>query len=314
MKNYILIALKGYAMGMANVIPGVSGGTIALIAGIFERLINAIKSFNIKAIKLLFSFKFKEFVQHTDLKFLISLFIGVLLAIFTLAKLLEYLFEYYSIYVWAYFFGLILASIYFVGKTITKLNISVIVVFLLGTAIALSISFMKPAVQNENLFYIFICGVLGISSMILPGISGSFVLILLGNYELIVIESITQLRFDILIPFALGCGLGLLGFSYLLSWVFKRFRNETIAILTGFILGSLLIIWPWKHTIYKTDALGELILKAKGEPIIIGYDRYFPETLNAEVLIAFGFMFIGILSIWFIEKMATKENKTTEKV
>jgi len=313
MKNYILIALKGYAMGVANVIPGVSGGTIALISGIFERLIDAIKSFNLKAIKLFFSFKFKEFTQHTDLKFLIALFTGVLLAIFTLAKLLEYLFEHYSIYVWAYFFGLILASIYFVGKTITKINISVVVVFILGTAIALGISFLKPAMQNENIFYLFLCGVLAISSMILPGISGSFVLILLGNYELIVIDAITQLRLDILIPFALGCGLGLLGFSYLLSWVFKKFRNETIAILTGFILGSLLIIWPWKHSIYKTDALGNLILKSKGEPIVMGYERYFPDTLNVEVIIAFSIMLIGIITIWFIEKMASNDEPKNKK-
>lgn len=306
MKNHIIISLKGFAMGVANVIPGVSGGTIALIAGIFERLINAIKSFNLKAIKLLFGFKLKEFAAHTDLKFLAALGIGIIVAIFSLAKLLEYLFENYSVYVWAYFFGLILASIYYVGKTITKISAPVIITFIIGTAIALGISFLKPATQNDNVFYIFICGILAISSMILPGISGSFVLILLGNYELVVIESITQLRFEILIPFAAGCGLGLLGFSYLLSWVFSRFRNETISILTGFILGSLLIIWPWKNAIYKTDALGQLVLKSKGEPIIMGYDRYFPNAINTEVIVALLIMLSGIVTIWLIEKFAEK--------
>lgn len=308
MKDYIFTALKGYAMGTANVIPGVSGGTIALITGIFERLINALKSFNLKAIKLLLSFKFKEFVLHTDLKFLAALMFGVLAAIFSLAKLLDYLFEFYSVYVWAYFFGLILASIYFVGKTIEKVNLSVVLAFIIGTAIATAISFMKPAVQNEGMLYLFICGVLAISSMILPGISGSFVLILLGNYELIVIESITQLRLDILIPFALGCGIGLIGFSYLLSWVFKKFRFQTIALLTGFILGSLLVIWPWKNPVYKTDALGNLITKSNGENIIMSYDRFFPETLNLEVLVAFAFILLGIVSIWVVEKSATKKN------
>lgn len=306
MKNHFFVSLKGFAMGVANVIPGVSGGTIALIAGIFERLINAIKSFNLKAIKLLIGFKLKEFAAHTDLKFLAALGIGIIVAIFSLAKLLEYLFENYSVYVWAYFFGLILASIYYVGKTITKISAPVIITFILGTAIALGISFLKPATQNENVFYIFICGILAISSMILPGISGSFVLILLGNYELIVIESITQLRFEILIPFAAGCGLGLLGFSYLLSWVFKHYRNETIAILTGFILGSLLIIWPWKSAIYKTDALGQMVLKSDGTPVIMSYDRFFPGSVNAEVIVALLIMLSGIVTIWLIEKFAVK--------
>lgn len=311
MKNYFLIVLKGFAMGTANVIPGVSGGTIALIAGIFERLIDAIKSFNLKAIKLFFTFKFKEFAAHTDLKFLAALFFGVIIAIFSLAKLLEFLFENYSVYVWSYFFGLILASIYYVGKTINKISIAVVITFILGTAIALIISFLKPAVQNDNMFYVFMCGILAISSMILPGISGSFVLILLGNYELIVIDAITQLKMEILIPFAFGCGLGLMGFSYLLSWVFKRFRNETIAILTGFILGSLIIIWPWKHTIYKLDDLGNIITKLNGEPIIMNYERYFPESFNFEVFLAFIIMVVGIATIWLIEKSAVAGKQKT---
>ncbi|OPZ98635.1 MAG: hypothetical protein BWY70_01174 [Bacteroidetes bacterium ADurb.Bin408] len=311
MKNYIIIALKGYAMGVANVIPGVSGGTIALITGIFERLINAIKSFNLKAIKLLFTFKLKEFAAHTDLKFLGALGFGIIVAIFSLAKLLEFLFENYSVYIWAYFFGLILASIYFVGKTITKISAAVIITFIIGAVIAMGISLLTPATQNENLFYVFLCGIIAISCMILPGISGSFILILLGNYELIVIESITQLRLGILIPFAAGCGVGLLGFSYFLSWVFKKFRNETISILTGFILGSLLVIWPWKHAIYKTDSLGQLVFKKGGEPIIMGYDRYLPDTITTEVVIALLIMIAGMVTIWLIERFAQKGTAKT---
>lgn len=303
MINSIFVALKGAAMGAANVIPGVSGGTIALITGILERLINSIKSFNLRAIKLLFSLQFKAFAKHTDLKFLAVLLFGVFAALFSLAKLLEFLFENFSVYVWAYFFGLIMASIFYVGSTLKKINAPVILAFVIGTAIALTITFLNPAVENDNFFYVLLCGALAISSMVLPGVSGSFVLILMGNYELIVIEAVTQLRATILIPFFLGCGLGLIGFSYILSWVFKKFRDGTTALLTGFILGSLLIIWPWKHTIYRTDELGAYILK-DGEPMVFRYERYMPEHFNIEVGVAIALILAGIATIFVVEKAA----------
>ncbi len=169
MKNYIILFFKGIGMGAANVIPGVSGGTIALITGIFERLINAIKSFNLKAIKLLFSFKLKDFARHTDLYFLIAIFSGVILAILTLAKLFDYLFINYPIYIWSYFFGLVLASVYFVGKTVSKWSISVIISFMVGTGIAVAVSVLNPATENQGFVYLILCGVAAICSMILPG-------------------------------------------------------------------------------------------------------------------------------------------------
>jgi putative membrane protein len=312
MKFYIILALKGVAMGAANVIPGVSGGTIALITGIFERLINSIKSFNLRAIKLLLSFKISEFLAHTDIKFLTTLLFGVVVALFSLAKLLEFLFANYSVYVWAYFFGLILASIFYVGATISKINFGVVISFIAGTAVALTITFLNPAVENDNAFYVFLCGALAISSMVLPGVSGSFVLILLGNYELIVIEAVTQFKLDILIPFFFGCAAGLLGFSYFLSWVFRKYKDATIALLTGFILGSLLIIWPWKNTVYRTNALGELILK-NGEPIVFNYERILPESFNTETIAAIAIMIIGVVTIFAIEKTAAifKSSKQT---
>ncbi|MCK5846793.1 MAG: DUF368 domain-containing protein [Bacteroidales bacterium] len=294
LKQYIVIAIKGMAMGVANVIPGVSGGTIALITGIFERLIDAIKSFDLKAVKLLLKGDFKGFAEYTDLAFIISLFVGVGIAIIGIAKLFEYLFEYYPVYLWSFFFGLILASIYFVGRTIEKWNVGVVISFLIGASLAIAMTFMTPASQNENPIYLVACGVVAICSMILPGLSGSYVLILMGNYQLVAIDAISNMRIDILIPVGIGAGLGLVAFSHLLSWLFKKYKDQTIAVLTGFILGSLGIIWPWKTAIEKV--FGD---KVK----VIGYDYFIPE-MNAEFFIALFIIIIGIASIWLMELKA----------
>ncbi|MGC9374153.1 MAG: DUF368 domain-containing protein [Bacteroidales bacterium] len=301
--HHILFFFKGFAMGAANVIPGVSGGTIALITGIFERIIDAIKSFNGTAFRLLVKGKIKEFIQYTDLYFLLSVFVGMVVSIVTLAKLLAFLFANYPIYIWAFFFGLILASVYYVGKTIHRWNISVIVFFLIGTVFALSVTFLTPASQNDSFFYLVFCGVVAICSMILPGLSGSFILILLGNYELVMIQAVNEMNLSILLPVLIGAIVGLVLFSHILSWIYKKFKDQTIAILTGFILGSLSILWPWKNEIYRINQAGDFILN-NGEKIIQSYSLYIPKTLNTEVLVAVGFIIIGILSIAMIEKFA----------
>ncbi len=286
-------------MGAANVIPGVSGGTIALITGIFERLIDAIKSFNITAVKLLLSGRFKEFSKHIDLAFLVSLFTGIGIAIVSLAKLFKFLFENYPIYIWAFFFGLVLASIYFVGKTVDKWNISSIISLLIGTAIAVSISVLTPASENSSFIYLVICGVIAICSMILPGLSGSFVLILLGNYQLVMINAVSEFNMRILIPVALGAGVGLIAFSHFLSWLLKKYHHQTIAMLTGFITGSLGILWPWK----------EAITKQFGDKIkTVDYDYYFPN-LDSGFYLALFFIILGIVSIVATELLANKKNQ-----
>ncbi len=303
MKEIVSLIVKGMAMGAANVIPGVSGGTLALITGIFERLINAIKSFDVKAFKLLFSGKLKEFIRYVDFWFLVYVFGGIGIAIISLARLFEFLFANYPVYIWAYFFGLVLASVYFVGKTIRQWNVSVIVTFIVGTLVAMGISLMTPASENDSFFYLIICGVVAICSMILPGLSGSFVLILLGNYQLVMITAINDLRFDILIPVVLGAGLGLIAFSHVLSWLLKRFHNQTLASLTGFILGSLGILWPWKKPI--EEAFGDKIKT-------VGYDWLLPE-LNASLVIAVVLILLGIATIWITESLGAlkEENKVS---
>jgi putative membrane protein len=291
--------LKGIAMGAANVIPGVSGGTIALITGIFIRLINAIKSFDTTAIKLLLRGKFKEFARHTDLVFLLSLLTGILTAIVSLAKLLEYLFQHHPIYVWSFFFGLVLASVYFVGKTVNKWHAGAIISFIIGAAIAISISVLTPASENSSFFYLIICGIVAICSMILPGLSGSFVLVLMGNYQLVMIEAVNNFDFGILLPVGIGAIAGLVLFSRFLSWLINRFPNSTIALLSGFVLGSLGILWPWKNVI--TQAFGD---KTK----VIAYEWFLPE-INHQFILALIFIILGILSIAITEIWAEKKQK-----
>lgn len=294
MKTYIALVLKGIGMGAANVVPGVSGGTIALITGIFERLINAIKSFDIQAVRLLFSGRWKAFAKHTDLAFLIAIFAGVAIAILSIARLFDYLFEFYPIYIWAYFFGLVLASVWFVGKTVNQWSLPAVLSFVFGTAAAVMISILNPATENQGFLYLILCGVVAICSMILPGLSGSFVLILMGNYQLVMIDAVNHLNMGILLPVVIGAGIGLLGFSHFLSWIFARFRDQTIAVLTGFILGSLGVLWPWKNVL--TQSFGD-----KVKPV--GYDWYLPE-MSTEVIYALAFICAGIVSIWLTERLA----------
>jgi len=305
LKSYAVVSIIGMGIGTANVIPGVSGATIAIITGVFERLINAVKSFDMTALGYLSRGRAREFSRHVDLPFLCPLLFGIAFAIVSLAKLLEYLFSSYPVYTWAYFFGLILASIYFVGRTVGKWTVLNIALCISGAAFAIALTYLNPSVENRSVLYIFLCGVIAICSMILPGISGSFILILMGNYELVVLEAINQLRLSILTPFLAGCGIGLVGFSHLLSWIMKRYKHETIATLTGFICGSLVTIWPWKKAIYRLNESGEPIMK-HGEAVVFKYQPILPGSFSAAVMIAIVVAAIGIASICVMETLAKK--------
>ncbi|MDD4747911.1 MAG: DUF368 domain-containing protein [Salinivirgaceae bacterium] len=308
MRQYIFAFLKGIAMGAANVIPGVSGGTIALITGVFERLINAIKSFDLKAVKLIFSGKIKEFVQHTDLYFLMALFLGVGISIISLAKLLEVLFQNYQVLVWSYFFGLILASVYYVGKTISRWTTPVILLFIAGFALAVAFTIMSPAKENNSIWFNFMAGIVAACSMILPGLSGSFVLLLMGSYRLIMIEAVSNFDFTILIPVGMGAVVGIIAFSHFLSWVFKKYKDQMISLLTGFILGSLAIIWPWKTVIEKypdrhgveRPLITENVMPATYESV---------NQANPFIFVAIICIICGIVSIVAIELAAKKSNQ-----
>ena len=280
-------------MGIANIIPGVSGGTIALITEIYEEFINSLKSFDLKAVKLLLSFRFKEFVDHTNLYFLISVFGGSFFSMFSIAKLFEYLFDFYPEELWSFFFGLIIASVYYVGLRIGKWRIGSYIFFIVGTSISVALSLLSPSSENTSLIYIFICGIIGISGMLLPGLSGSFILLLMGNYKLLMVDSISKsLKFDMdsivyLSIFILGSVVGLFGFSHIISWLFKHFKDYVLSLLTGFILGSLLIIWPW-----KIIAENELIIS-----------WYLPE-LNSSTFISIFLMLIGFYVVVKLESFS----------
>ena len=299
MRYYLLLFIKGMAMGIANIIPGVSGGTIALITKIYEKLIYSIKSFDIKALKLLISFDFRGFIKYTNLYFLLAVLGGSVASVFSIANLFKFLFANYPILIWAFFFGLILASVYSVGKRIKKWSSPNIIALIIGTIMSISLLFITPAIENSNLFFIFICGIIGISGMILPGLSGSFILILLGNYELLMVTVLTELNYLLFSVFLLGSVVGLLSFSHALAWLLKHYKDATLALLTGFILGSLNVIWPWKE-ITKSMIID-------GEEKILAYHLYFPNIAEQNTLIAFALIISGIVVVWALESLSSKE-------
>lgn len=256
LKDYAFLMLKGIGMGAADVVPGVSGGTIAFIVGIYEELINSIKSINAQSLKLFFTGKFAQFWKAINANFLLSVLSGILLSIFSLAKLITYLLENHPVMVWAFFFGLVLASTWSVSKRIKKFSISRWVSFGLGAVFAYFITVATPANTPDDLWFIFLCGAIAICAMILPGISGSFILLLLGKY-IFIMNSIQTLNIPVMAVFAMGAAIGLISFSNVLSWLLKNYHDITIATLGGFMLGSLNKVWPWKEAVeYYVDRHG----------------------------------------------------------
>ncbi len=311
MRETIFLFLKGVAIGAANVIPGVSGGTIAFITGIYSTLINSLKSIDLEAVRLLFSFKLKEFANHINLKFLFTLFLGVGISLVTLGKLADYLFENYNILVWSFFFGLIAVSIYSVSKEVGKWSFTTVALFVVGTLVALSLSVIKPASESDASIYLVICGIIAMASMILPGLSGSFVLILLGNYQLIMLKAVPELNLSVIMPVVIGAVIGFLVLSRGISFLLDKFYDKTISILAGFILGSLAIIWPWKEELYlKNIDTGELILK-KGEKIVQGYQWYFPN-LDINFLYSILLMGLGVVLVLLVEFLGNKPKISNE--
>ena len=282
-------------MGAANVIPGVSGGTVAFITGIYERLIKALKAIDLETLKLFFGGNFSEFSKRIDLNFLSILFLGVFVSILSLAKILEIAMENYEVLTLSFFFGLIVASILAVGKQIEKINIGSVISFIVGAAIAIAIAFLPPAQANDSFFYLILCGVVAVCSMILPGLSGAYLLLLMGNYVL-VLQAVSSFNFSILIPMILGSVVGLVALSRLLSWLFENFKDQTIAILAGFVAGSLLIIWPWKETL-TADLGGKL------KPI--GYSWNLPEV-DEQLFVALGLIITGFALVFWMEKRSKK--------
>jgi len=246
-------------MGAADVVPGVSGGTIAFITGIYEELVSSIKSVDIKALKLIVKFKFRLFWNKINGNFLLALFSGILFSIFSLAKLLEWLMANHPVLIWSFFFGLLIASAIVVIKKIRKWDAARVIALLAGIAIMYVITLFTPAETTNAYWYIFLTGAIAISAMVLPGISGAFILLILGKYQF-VLSAVSELDIPVLLVFGLGVISGLLSFANILSWLFRRYHDLTISVLAGFIIGSLNKIWPWKETVSQlVDSHGETV-------------------------------------------------------
>lgn len=252
LSDYLFVTVKGICMGAADVIPGVSGGTIAFMTGIYEELVGSINSINGEAVKLLFSGKFKAFWKHINGNFLLSLVAGILISILSLAKLMTYLLTNHPIQTWAFFFGLIVASSIFILKGINGWKFKDIVMLILGIIIGVVVCTLTPTQTPDGLWFIFICGAIAICAMILPGISGSFILLILGKYEYMLgtITKITSgdgrlLDFAVILIFVVGALIGILAFSRFLHWLLARYHRATLLVLAGFIIGSLVKVWPW---------------------------------------------------------------------
>lgn len=247
-RNYLLLILRGCAMGAADVVPGVSGGTIAFITGIYEELVNSIKSVDVQALKLLFSLQFAAFWKKINGPFLLSVVAGIGVSIFSLAKLMTWLLEHHPIQIWSFFFGLIIASSVLVAKEIKHWNLSAVVTLAAGACIAYAITVMTPSETPDSWWFILLSGAIAVCAMILPGISGAFILLLLGKYAFI-LGAVSELNMRVLLLFAVGAIAGIVSFSHLLSWLLKNHHTLTVSLLTGFMVGSLNKVWPWKETV-----------------------------------------------------------------
>lgn len=281
--KYPKLAAKGFCMGAADVVPGVSGGTMAFILGIYEELIDAIRSIDLNVIKLILTFRIKEALDKVPWRFLLSVGAGILTAIFTLAKLISYLLHNHPVFIWSFFFGLVLASIISVKKRIDRWTPLLVVAAAAGAAGAYFLVGLVPMETPSALWFIFLSGAVAICAMILPGISGSFILVLLGKYHHI-LEAVNNRDFFTLIVFSLGAACGLFFFSRFLSWLLNRHHNITIAVLCGLMLGSLRKVWPWKA----------------------GGINIMPHDFSLEVIYAAALAFLGIISVLLIDKLAEK--------
>ncbi|UTW62083.1 DUF368 domain-containing protein [bacterium SCSIO 12741] len=300
-KDYMVLTLKGMAMGAADVVPGVSGGTIAFISGIYEELLSTISGVRPRLITVLRKEGLKSFWKELNGNFIVALFLGILISIASLATVIKYLLREQPVLLWSFFFGLIIASVFLVGKQVRNFKAPINIIGLIaGTVIAYFITLATPTGESQNLIYIFFCGSIAITAMILPGISGSFILLLLGAYTTVLgtvsdlIQFLKNGQFGEMVSgvtliavFAAGCLTGLLGFSGALSWLFKKAHDFTVAVLTGFLIGSLNKVWPWKHTL-------ESIVLHPGEPnervVPMVEENVLPQAFNGDPQLLFAIL------------------------
>jgi putative membrane protein len=324
----LYLFLKGLAMGAANKVPGVSGGTVSFVLGFYEELIYSFRKINFIAFKLIINGRFKSFYKYINGQFLVLVMGGSIFSYFSISLVLDYFLQNYELYVWSWFFGMIIGSIYYIGKGFGEWNRVNIISLLIGVSVGLGISFLKPAGVNDNLWFVFICGIIGVSGMTLPGLSGSFILILMGNYVLLLVDSVNELfyvvthllagDFDVLADpekirylkiitvFAAGSAFGLVSISHVLGYVLKRYNAIVTAVIIGFITGSLGIVWPWKKGVYVIEN-ETFLLDTKGNKIIENYSRFVPDFTILETWVGFFYIIFGIALILIIDYYGRKK-------
>lgn len=299
-KDYTIITLKGIAMGAADVVPGVSGGTIAFISGIYEELLLAINAFDFNLIKLFKGEGIKAVWKRVHGSFLLSLVLGIGISVVSLAKIISWLLENEPVLLWSFFFGLVLASVIFIAKQISNWKVSTVALFMVGAISAFYITTLQPLVADDpTIIQFFIAGAMAICAMILPGISGAFILVLLGAYKPI-LEAIHSRDLKIIAIVGAGAVVGLLFFSRILKWLFSNFRDLTLAVLTGFVFGSLNKIWPWKKVLESKIIEGKLIVLK--EESILPFNFEGEHQLTTAVVLAV----LGFLTIFLLERIAIK--------
>lgn len=301
LKHYLGVMLKGAGMGAADVVPGVSGGTIAFMTGIYEELVGSLNNINAKAVKLLFTGRFKEFWEHINGKFVVSVLAGILISVLTLAKVMTYLLEMHPIQTWAFFFGLIVASSIFMIRDIKGWNLKEVVFLALGVVLGVTVCTLSPTNTPETLWFIFLSGAIAICAMILPGISGSFILLILGKYHFVLkqVDDLTSgvVGRNVLIlgVFVLGCVVGILLFSKFIHWLLGKWEKQTLIVLIGFIIGSLVKVWPWSDQ----AALAEAQVLRGG----------LPAPLDLQVPSALIFFALGLTLVSLIQFLSARAGR-----
>ncbi|MDT7832888.1 DUF368 domain-containing protein [Flavobacteriaceae bacterium S356] len=314
--------IKGLAMGAANKVPGVSGGTVSFVLGFYEELIFSFRRINLKSLKLLLNGRFRSFFRYINAQFLALIMAGSIFSYFSVSLVLDYFLVHYENYVWSWFFGMIIGSIYYIGKDFGDWNLKNGVSLFIGATVGIGISFLTPAGENDNLWFVFLCGIIGVSGMTLPGLSGSFILILLGNYVLLLVDSVNVL-FDVITNmfsgdfsafkdaakvrylkiigvFTAGSAFGLVSISHVLGYVLKRYHQIVTAVIIGFITGSLGIVWPWKEKVFRKEN-GQVLVDQNGDGIIENYRRYLPDVSDSETWISIFYTVLGIALILIID-------------
>ncbi|WP_418983816.1 DUF368 domain-containing protein [Alistipes sp.] len=300
--HYLILALKGCAMGMADVVPGVSGGTIAFISGIYEELIDSIRRVDLTALKLLVRGRFGEFWRHINGRFLLPVLLGIGVAIFSLARLMTYLLTNHPIAIWSFFFGLIVASAVLVSKQIGKWDLRTVAAFVIGVAAAWWITVASPAETPNDWWFVMLSGAIAICAMILPGISGAFILLLLGKYQYIM-HAVGAMDIPVILIFVVGAVAGIISFSHLLSWLLKHWHDVTVAVLMGFMIGSLNKVWPWKEVLETyTDSHGKVQPLVEANVLPGRFEALTQQ--DAQLGEAVVLCLVGLFSIYCIELAA----------